>query len=64
MDTYKIKELREKMGLTQEALSQKANVARSLVAQLESGKVKVTTTNTLGKLANALECKMSDLLKD
>ena len=64
MGAYRIKELRKKEKLTQEELSKKAGVARSLIAQLESGKVQVTTTRTLGKLATVLKCKISDLLEE
>lgn len=56
-----IKKVREKSGLTQEALAEKANVNRSLLNQLETGKLTNTSTNTLRKLANALGCKITDL---
>lgn len=56
-----IKAMREKSGLTQEALAEKANVNRSLLNQLETGKLTNTSTNTLKKLADALECKITEL---
>lgn len=58
---YRIRQLREGKNLTQEQLAVKSNVARSLIVQLETGKLKSTTTETLGKLANALDCKITDL---
>lgn len=56
-----IKDIREKAGLTQEALAEKAKVNRSLLNQLENGKLTNTSTNTLRKLADALDCKITDL---
>lgn len=56
-----IKAMREKSGLTQEALAEKANVNRSLLNQLETGKLTNTSINTLKKLADALECKITEL---
>lgn len=58
---YCVKEAREKIGLTQEELSKKANVSRAIIVGLESGEVKVTTTKTLVKIANALGVKVSDI---
>lgn len=56
-----IKTIREKKGMTQEALANKSGVNRSLLNQLETKKVTNTSTNTLQKLANALDCKITDL---
>lgn len=56
-----IKTIREKKGMTQEALANKSGVNRSLLNQLETQKVTNTSTNTLQKLANALDCKITDL---
>ena len=56
-----IKSIREKKGMTQEALANKSGVNRSLLNQLETQKVTNTSTNTLQKLANALDCKITDL---
>lgn len=56
-----IRTIREKKGLTQEALANKSGVNRSLLNQLETQKVTNTSTNTLQKLANALDCKITDL---
>lgn len=58
---YKIKMLREEKHLTQDELAKKSGVARSLINQLETGKLTSTTTDTLNKLAIALNCKITDL---
>lgn len=58
---YKIRKLRLKRGLTQEALSKKAGVSRPIIWKLEKGEPVTTTTETLLKLAKALECKVNDV---
>ena len=58
---YKIKAMRENKKMSQEALSEKAGVSRTIISRLESGEKVVTTTETLLKIANALECKVSDI---
>ncbi len=59
---YKIREQREKANLTQERLSVLSGVSRSLINQLETGKISSTTTDTLKKLAAALNCEVGDLV--
>jgi len=59
---FKVKELREELGLSQEELSQKAKVSRTIISGLESGTIEVTTTNTLLKLADALGRKVQDII--
>jgi transcriptional regulator with XRE-family HTH domain len=59
---FKVKELREELGLSQEELSQKAKVSRTIISGLESGTIEVTTTNTLLKLADALGKKVQDII--
>ena len=51
---YRIKETREKLGLTQEDLASKSGVSRATICALEKGEERTTTTKTLLKLANAL----------
>lgn len=58
---YKIKEIREKRGLTQEELSVKSGVSRATIWALERNEGKVTTTKTLFNLANALNVSVDDL---
>lgn len=59
---FKVRELREELGLSQEELSQKAEVSRTIISGLESGTIEVTTTNTLLKLADALGRKVQDII--
>ncbi|MFR3727716.1 helix-turn-helix transcriptional regulator [Lacrimispora sp.] len=58
---YKIKEKREELKMSQVELSQKSNVSRTIISGLENGTIKVTTTETLLKLAKALNAKISDI---
>ena len=46
---YKIKEVREAEGMTQQQLSERSGVARSIINGLETGRTKTTTTATLKK---------------
>lgn len=62
MPAYKLKELRYQRDMTQEELSRKAKVSRQTILNIENGGPVNTTTNTLRKLANALDCKISDIL--
>lgn len=61
---YNGKELRLKENMTQEELSQKSGVARSIINGLESGRTETTTTKTLLKIARALEVGVADLFSD
>ena len=56
-----IKQCREEAGLSQEALSERAGVSRTIISGLESGKITVTTTDTLLKIAKALNKNVSDI---
>lgn len=47
---YKIKEIREEVGMTQAELSEKSGVTRSIINGLETGRTTTTTTDTLKKL--------------
>lgn len=58
---FKIREARKALNLTQEELSRRANVSRATIAGLESGAITVTTTETLTKIASALNKKVSDI---
>lgn len=58
---YKIKERREEEGLSQSELAKKSNVSRTIISGLESGTINVTTTETLLKIAKALNCKVKDI---
>ena len=58
---YRIKEIREAAGITQEELSVKSGVSRATIWALERGENKVTTTKTLLNIADALGVPMDDL---
>lgn len=58
---YKIKELREEKRMTQEELSEKSGVSRSIISKLEQEKPVNMLTDTLSKIANALDVKVSSL---
>lgn len=58
---YKIRECREDMGLSQEELAKKAKISRTTLSGLESGAIKTTTTNTLLKIAEALNKTVADI---
>lgn len=58
----RIKEYREKQGLTQQELAEKANCSRQFINMLEnSDDINVSTKVLLG-IANALEVKVDDLI--
>lgn len=52
--SYKVKEFREKVGLSQDELAKKSGVSRATISALENGTVRSTSTKTLNKLAQAL----------
>ena len=58
---YRVKEIRESMGMSQEALAAKSNVSRTIISGLESGSIKETSTKTLSKIADALGKKVSEI---
>ena len=51
---YRIREIRKEQHLSQKELSKLSGVSRATISGLESGKIIVTTTETLRKLAAAL----------
>ena len=58
---YRIKEARLEQGLTQEELAEKSGISRVTISGLESGKLVVTTTDTLIKIASALGRTVSEI---
>ena len=61
---YKVKELRLARGMTQEELSRKSGVSRQIISNLENDDITVTSTNTLARIARALDAKVSDIFLD
>ena len=57
----RIKQTRNKKGLTQEELSQKANISRVSIGNYERGD-RTPPSNILIKIANALEISITELL--
>ena len=58
---YKIKEMREAQGMTQEELSDKSGVSRVTISGLENGTERNTTSKTLVKIARALDCTVDQI---
>ena len=61
---YKIRECREAIGMSQEELAAKSFVSRTSISGIETGSIKTTTTETLLKIARALDKKVSDIFFD
>lgn len=58
----KIKEYREKQGLTQQELAEKASCSRQFINMLENSDDINVSTKVLLNIANALEVKVDDLI--
>ena len=57
-----LEELRKKAGLTQQELSEKAEVSRKSINAIENG-IYVPSTVLALKIAKTLKCKVEDLFK-
>ena len=60
---YQLRRLRRLRGLTQEALADRANVSRDLVAKLEQGRRHTARIMSLASLARALDVELSALVR-
>ena len=58
----RLEELRRKAGLTQQELSEKAEVSRKSINAIENG-IYVPSTVLALKIAKTLRCKVEDLFK-
>ena len=58
---YKIKEYREKKNISQTELAKISGVSRTIIVGLETGTYTTTTTDTLLKIAKALDVKVQDI---
>ena len=58
----RLEQLRRKAGLTQQELSEKAEVSRKSINAIENG-IYVPSTVLALKIANTLKCKVEDLFK-
>jgi transcriptional regulator with XRE-family HTH domain len=51
---FRIKEYRQNLRMSQEELSEKSGVSRTIISGLENGTIRNTTTNTLKAIAKAM----------
>ena len=58
---YKIKEFRKELNMSQEELANKAGISRVTLSKLESGRIVEVSTNTLSKIADALDKKANEI---
>jgi transcriptional regulator with XRE-family HTH domain len=58
----RVREEREKLGLSQEAFADKVGVHRTYIGMIERAEKNITITN-IAKIADALSIKVSDLLR-
>nr|DAT04026.1 MAG TPA: Helix-turn-helix XRE-family like protein [Caudoviricetes sp.]DAX85110.1 MAG TPA: Helix-turn-helix XRE-family like protein [Caudoviricetes sp.] len=59
---YRIKEKRIEKNLSQEELAEKAGISRITISMLESGRQQDIKVSTIKRIANSLECPISDLI--
>ena len=52
---YRIRECRKEKNMSQCELAEKSGVSRTIISGLENGTITTTTTDTLLKIAKALE---------
>lgn len=57
----RLREAREEKGISQEELSEKSEISRTTISELETEKKEVTTNITLEKIATALGEKVSNI---
>ena len=58
----KVKQLREKLALSQEKLARLADVSNNTIINIEAGKQDNPTIDTLKKVAKALDVSVEDLI--
>ena len=58
----KVKQLREKLGLSQEKLARLADVSNNTIINIEAGKQDNPTIDTLKKVAKALNVPVENLI--
>lgn len=61
---FRIKELRKANRMSQEELSEKSGVSRTIVSFLENGNETDTKVGTLLKIADALDVPLAALFSD
>ncbi len=58
----KVKQLRKKLGLSQEKLARLADVSNNTIINIEAGKQNNPTIETLKKITKALNASIEDLI--
>ncbi len=58
-----IRKYRNKLGISQDILSKRANLAFHTIAKIEAGSTPNPTINTVKKIADALGVSLDDLMK-
>lgn len=58
---FRIKEIRESKKMSQKELAEKSHVSVSLINQYENDKRQNANTETLDRIAKALDCKITEL---
>lgn len=58
---FRIKETRERIGISQSELADKSGVSRTIISALENGSRTVTTTKTLCKIADAMGVTVDEI---
>lgn len=58
-----IRKFRNKLGLSQDVLSKKTNLAFHTIAKIESGVTPDPRIDTVKKIADALDITLNDLMK-
>lgn len=54
-----LRKLRLLKGLSQEELSERSNISKHILIGLENGDITITTTKTLLKIAEVLNCSVN-----
>lgn len=57
----KLKQIRNEKNITQQELSEKSGIARSIISELENGHSESITTKTMVALAKALGVPVKDI---
>jgi len=58
-----VKKYRNKIGISQDVLSKRANLAFHTIAKIEAGSTPNPTIDTVKKIADALGVSLDDLMK-
>ena len=59
--TNRVKEFREKLGLSQEELAKVSKVSRKTISGLETNTLKVVTSTTMINICRALDRSFNDI---